>query len=44
MPKVSETVVSLSLRLKDVLGPVTRVKKKKNKDAESAVEALLSRV
>jgi len=27
---VFETLVSLSLRLKDLLGPVTRVKKKKN--------------
>jgi len=27
--KDSQTLVSLSLRLKDLLGPVTRVKKKK---------------
>ena len=27
----SQTLVSLSLRLKDLLGPVTRVKKKKKK-------------
>ena len=29
-PKRSSTLVSLSSRLKDLLGPVTRVKKKKN--------------
>ena len=31
---VSSECVSLSLRLKDLLGPVTRVKKKKKKECE----------
>ena len=30
-----QTLVSLSLRLKDLLGPVTRVKKKKKKRSET---------
>ena len=34
---MTETRVSLSLRLKDLLGPATRVKKKKNTHAEKAL-------
>ena len=35
-PRSSKTLLSLNLRLKDLLGPVTRVKKKKKKKLEGA--------
>jgi len=37
----SQTLVSLNLRLKDILGPATRVKKKKKKTRKSSISSRL---
>ena len=44
VPRYRETLVSLSLRLKDLQGPVTRVKKKKKKYRETENSAFVQAV